>query len=204
LKVIGVIAPCDPRLKEAVMLAWTAADKRHEDPDVLWLAGFVIALAGGDFPGGTALIERSLALHPNSADALTAQGLLLAYLGKASATASLDKAMRLNPVLSAAYLALVGYATLSFVEGDYETALAWVTKSLHENPRWRISLQLRAACLGLLGRLEEAGGALRNFLAANPNETLATMRAYLQTSFQDAASLELYLEGLRRAGLPPA
>ena len=117
LKVIGVIAPSDPRLKEAVMLAWAAAEKRHEDPDVLWLAGFVIALAGGDFAGGAALIERSLALHPNSADALTAHGLIQAYLGKAeSATASLDKAMRLNPVLSAAYLALVGYATLSFVQ----------------------------------------------------------------------------------------
>jgi adenylate cyclase len=205
LKVIGVIAPSDPRLKEAVMLAWAAAEKRHEDPDVLWLAGFVIALAGGDFAGGAALIERSLALHPNSADALTAHGLIQAYLGKAeSATASLDKAMRLNPVLSAAYLALVGYATLSFVQGDYETALAWVTKSLHENPRWRIALQLRAACLGLLGRIEEAREAVRDFLAANPNETLATMRAYLQTSFQDTASLDAYLEGLRRAGLPAA
>src|SRR5258705_7665503 len=50
----------------------------------------------------------------NSADALTAHGLIQAYLGKAeSATASLDRAMQLNPVLSAAYLALVGYATLS-------------------------------------------------------------------------------------------
>jgi len=205
LKVIGVIAPSDPRLEEAVMLAWAAVEKRHEDPDVLWLAGFVIALAGGDFAGGAALIERSLALHPNSADALTAHGLIQAYLGKAeSATASLDKAMGLNPVLSAAYLALVGYATLSFVQGDYETALAWVTKSLHENPRWRIALQLRAACLGLLGRIEEAREAVRNFLATNPNETLATMRAYLQTSFQDAASLDAYLEGLRRAGLPAA
>ncbi|WGS18721.1 MULTISPECIES: adenylate/guanylate cyclase domain-containing protein [unclassified Bradyrhizobium] len=205
LKVIGVIAPSDPRLEEAAMFAWAAAEKRHDDPDVLWLAGFVIALAGGDFAGGTALIERSLALHPNSADALAAHGLIQAYLGKAeSATASLDKAMRLNPVLSAAYLALVGYATLSFVQGDYETALAWVTKSLHENPRWRIALQLRAACLGLLGRIDEAREAMRNFLAANPNETLATMRAYLQTSFQDAASLDAYLEGLRRAGLPAA
>src|SRR5260370_40692415 len=76
LKVIGVIAPSDPRLKEAVMLAWAAAEKRHEDPDVLWLTGFVIALAGGDFAGGGALIERSLSVHPNSADALTAHGLI--------------------------------------------------------------------------------------------------------------------------------
>jgi len=55
-----------------------------------------------------------------------------------------------------------------------------------------------------LGRIEEAREAVRNVLAANPNETLATMRAYLQTSFQDAASLDAYLEGLRRAGLPAA
>src|SRR5258708_28595649 len=62
LKVIGVIAPSDPRLKEAVMLAWAAAEKRHEDPDVLWLAGFVIALAGGDFAGGGGRLEGALAV----------------------------------------------------------------------------------------------------------------------------------------------
>jgi TolB-like protein/class 3 adenylate cyclase len=202
-KVIGFVAPSDPMLGEAVRLAWEAAEKGREDPDVLWLAGFVIALAGGDFASGVELIARSLAIHPNSADALTAQGLLHAYLGKADvATASLDKAMRLNPVLSAAYQALSAYGTLHFVLGQYETALQWLNRSLSESPNWRLSVQLRAACLGLLGRTDEAREALQKLRAANPHETIASMREYLRTTFQNTGSLETYLEGLRRAGLP--
>jgi TolB-like protein/class 3 adenylate cyclase len=202
-KVIGFLAPSDPLLDEAVRLAWRAAEKGREDPDVLWLAGFVVALAGGDFAGGVALIGRSLAINPNSAEAITAQGLLHAYLGQADvAITNLDKAMRLDPVPSASYITLLGYATLHFVLGQYDIALAWANKSLYVNPNWRVALQLRAACLGLLGQIDDARLAVGQVLAQNPNETIASMREYLKTSYQRRDSLEAYLEGLRRAGLP--
>ena len=51
------------------------------DPEILRLAGYLIALPGGDLAGGIALINKSIELNPNSAIALQTVGSLYAYAG---------------------------------------------------------------------------------------------------------------------------
>ena len=89
----------DPAVADMVQLARAALTVDGNDPEVLEIAGFIIAVPGGDLNGGIALMERSLALNPNNAAAIGAAGALYAYIGDTrAAIAYLDRAARHNPI----------------------------------------------------------------------------------------------------------
>jgi adenylate cyclase len=70
-----------PPHDEIIRLTQAALQHGGDDPTVLHTAGFLTSHAGGDLDGGLALIERSLALNPNSARALATAGQMYAYAG---------------------------------------------------------------------------------------------------------------------------
>ena len=62
-----------------------------------------------------------------------------------------------------------------------------------------------AAALAQLGRLDEAHSAVKAGLALDPNFTVSRTRASWTAMSDDPtylAQIELYLEGLRKAGVP--
>ena len=125
-------------LAETVKLARLAVDKGRDDPEVLWMASFAVALAGGDLQGGMALIKRSLALNPHCGEALAHAAMICAYSGDRPAViAYADRALRLNPVGRAVYNIFYARCVLDFVGGDYAGCLEWTTKSLQEMPEVR-------------------------------------------------------------------
>jgi len=65
----GWLAPSDPRRKEGLRLAHLAAETGENDPEALWMAGWAIEVLAGEVEHGLALIEKSLAINPNSANA---------------------------------------------------------------------------------------------------------------------------------------
>lgn len=199
------VLPDDPSVAEGVVLARRAAALAPEDPDVLWLAAFVIALGGGDFPTAFELVDRSLALNSNAADALVTSGLLGSYRGDAvRAIAHLERAARLNPVSSDSYIVYQSHARLHFVGGDYRQALQWTERSIRALPGHLTSRVMQIASLGRLGlgQTEEAREAVASLLAINSAERLDTCRRQYAPMFDSPAVLEALLDGLRKAGLP--
>ena len=63
-----------PQTDEAVRLARRMMANTTDDPDVLWMVGWCLAYLAGETAAGTNLIERGLALNPNSAQAWLASG----------------------------------------------------------------------------------------------------------------------------------
>ena len=168
----------------------------------------MIALPGGDLNAGIALVEKSVSLNPNAARALQSGGILRAYAGDTeTAIAYLDRSVRLNPMGQKAF-AFWGFALAHFVAGRYEEAVGWTEKALQESQHFAPALRYRTASLGLLGRVEEGRQVMQQLRTVAPDFTIARARAHVEVDmhnvFKTPGVVDLFCEGLRRAGLPEA
>ena len=198
------VSPSDPRLAEGIRLAKLAASLGQEDPETLWMAGLALGQLSGDLQGGIALIDRALTLNPNSANAWRVSGLERAYLGDTElAITHLERAARLSPMDPFAYLCSLGFAFAHFTAERYEEASVWGDKALHEAPPDHpAALRMKAATCGLLGRLDEGRIWVERLCAVNPDTTVSSMRLLYGVFMKKPGSLEAFLDGLRKAGLP--
>lgn len=196
------VPPGDPCVAEGVALARRAAALAPEDADVLWLAAFVIALGDGDFATGFDLVDRSLLLNPNAADALVTAGLLCAYRGDAAGSLPLlERAARLNPVARDRYIIHQSHAMLHFAAGDDQQALTSAEAAVRALPGHLPSRAFAVAALGQLGRIDDSCAAVTALLAIAPQETLRAQRGQFGRLLPGTV-LDRFLDGLRRAGLP--
>lgn len=203
-KVQGWVPPGHHSIAEGARMARRAAELAMDDSEVLWMAGIVIALAGGDVAGGIALIDRALQINPNSADALTYSGMARAYLGDSDvALAHLERAHRLSPLDAQTYNKFLAAAFACFTAGRYEESLEWTDRTLKEKADYVPAWRMRAACFGLLGRLDEGREAVLRLLAFSPQETQASIRAYYSVSIKKPGAVDAFVEGLRRVEMPP-
>ena len=202
-KVRGWVSPTDPSITEGVRLARIAADLGGDNPEVLWMAAIAIALAGGHVEEGVALVDRSLALNPNSSEALTYSGMLRAYLGESDlALEHLALSTRLSPLDVQTYNKHTAAAFAHFVAGRWEDALAASDRALLHKMDYQPPLRMRAACLGLLDRIAEGRRAVARLLATSPGETLNTSQAYYRVALRTPGCCDTLIDGLRRSGLP--
>ena len=96
------------------------------------------------------------------------------------------------------WLALSGYDTETF--GSAEDALKVLQTSVDRNPAVdRTHLHL-AATLAELGRIDDAAWAIDEALAISPNMSLTRERS--ESLYRDEADIDLYINALRKAGLP--
>jgi tetratricopeptide (TPR) repeat protein len=80
-----------------------------------------------------------------------------------------------------------------------EQAIEWADRALHDQPRTVPAMWVKIAANAHLGRLDEARAELSRMLAIDPKLTIAGFRG-LATAAGEV--LELYVTGLRLAGLP--
>ncbi len=202
-KARGWVSPSDPALAEGIRMARRAASLGKDDPETLWMAGLALAQLSGDLLDGIALIDRALALNPNSASAWRASGLVHAYLGDTEqALARLERSARLSPLDASAFLPSMGFVVAHFMAGRYEEASAWCDKTLQERPDYPPALRMKAATSGLLGWLDEGHIWVERLLAVNPDATVSSMRLHYGVFIKKPGCLEAFLDGLRKAGLP--
>ena len=71
---------------------------------------------------------------------------------------------------------------------------------LHDQPRLVRAMRAKVVALAHLGRLDEARAELNRVLAIDPKLTIAGFGAFAH--FAPPEVLELYVTGLRLAGLP--
>jgi adenylate cyclase len=189
-------------VEEAVRCAGEVVERGGEDnPSALAAAALALAYLARDYDAGLAAADRALRLAPNSAQVLLFNGWIRTYVGDArTAIAQLERAMRLSPVDPSTFYFTTALALAHFVGGDSEGAAGLARRAIHDRPSFLTGHRLLAACLARLGRLDEAAGAVRTLLALAPGYRLADAARHL--AVRDQAVRELYLDGLRKAGLP--
>jgi TolB-like protein len=199
----GWLSMSDPLVAEGVRMARLAAERGQDDPEALWMAGLVLSNTHGDSAYGLPLIERSLALNPNSANAWMASGNVRAYLGETeTAIAHLERSAQLSPLDPLAYITWLGFGYAHFMAGRYEEASSWCDRALHEAPNHPQALRMKIACCGLLGHLDEGRRWVERLVVVNPNASMSNLRAHYQIVMKKPGCLEALVEGLRKAGLP--
>jgi adenylate cyclase len=184
---------------EALKLADRAASQSTDDPLILAVLGAVHTFAR-NYGVARVMLERAVALDPNSAWALSRLGWLDVYSDRPEeAKAHFEKAMRLSPLDPMNFNNLVGLASAHQVAGDDAASTELFIRALQERPNavW-IHRNLAAAAYGA-GRMDQARASLAELQAAYPGFTL---RNYREAMVFTPRMLDRMTEQLRALGLP--
>ena len=188
---------------EAVRLALQAVEAGKDDPDTLWMGGHVISFLSGDHATAAGVVDRALILNPNCAHAWMLKGYVSFFQNRwGPAIEAFERAMRLSPLDPLGYLFAAGIGLAHLGAGRYEEALQWVDRSSRELPRYVTSLRLKVVLCAHLGRMEEARYWLRRMLDLQPDMTIAWFEEYTTAMRLRPEIRSVYVEGLRKAGLP--
>ena len=160
----------------------------------------MIGLVEHDYQTAMNAIDNALALSGSSTLALALGATILAHDGQATRAIEYgERALRLSPHDSTAYLQLTGLGIAHLAAGRFEEAAAVCNKACQSNPRFSFPVVLRTAALSRLGRANEAKATARRLLDLEPRFSVAgfvhahTGRAEIWNPIGDA---------LRHVGLP--
>jgi adenylate cyclase len=183
--------------KEAIRLLRLALSIDDSDPEILAMACLVSAFMVGDRENEMEMADRAVALNPNSFGTWSARGWVYIVAGLwEEALRSFERAMRVSPVDPLLHRALVGMGYALIELRRFDEAIVAGKKALRQNPSARGSARayrLLAVAFAHLGRDAEAREAAARVLEHDPAYTI---------SVGSRGRPKLYIEGLRKAGLP--
>ena len=199
-KSVGWVTDRAHEIAETARLARRAGDLGKEDAVALFPAGLALALVVGDLDDGDALIDRALVVNPNLAAAWIFSGWVKVFLGEHEVAIEREaRAMRLSPH-DPQILLQAATAGAHFFAGRYAEALSWAQTAVREQSNFFIALCVAAASAALGGKPDEAREAMARVRQLNP--ALRTSNIDEILPFKRRQDLDLWTEGLRRAGLP--
>ncbi|XIA63909.1 winged helix-turn-helix domain-containing protein [Bradyrhizobium sp. TZ2] len=185
-------------MKEAARLCRLVLSIDENDPDTLACVGWSKAYLSGDFDAAAEMLDRAVALNPNSAVAWNYRGMACQFMGQAEeALQSFERGIRLSPLDPMLYgtFAVMGFAFISLRR--FDEAVAATKKSLRKNAAFTTAYRCLAAALAHLGRDAEASEAVLRILELEPDFRISEWAARTR---QWRAGL--LVDGLRKAGLP--
>jgi len=195
----GALSAAD--VGEACRLARQALEAERDDADTIWQAAWTLSRLAGEAAMAAAALDRALALNPNSAHAWWARGSIHAWRNQPEAAIeAIERARRLSPFDPYTFFYAGNIAIAHLAARRFEQAIEWADRALHDQPRMVTAMRVKVAALAHLGRLDEARAELTRVLAILPKLTIAGYREYAH--FAAPEVLELYVAGLRLAGLP--
>ncbi len=183
----------------ALGLAERAADLSADDPLILTVLGTVHTFVR-NFGAARVLLQRAVALDPNSAWAWSRLGWLSTYADRPSeAKEQFEKALRLSPLDPMNFNVFVGLASALQVDGKDNQAAEMFLRALDERPNamW-IHRNLAPALLGA-GREAEARASRDALLAAYPGMTI---KRYKEAMVFSPAVLDRIGKQLLTLGVP--
>jgi adenylate cyclase len=183
---------------EALRLAQMAAAASGEDPTILTVlaAAYSIVRSHGI---GARLLEKALALDPNSAWAWNRSGWLQSYLGNPSTSIEhFERALRLSPFDPMNFNAYIGTGAAHFVAGRYADTALWIERGLMDRPGATWAYRELVAAYALLGREADARAGLSRLLNDYRDLTVSKVLSALVYS---QPTLDRIAEGLRKAGM---
>lgn len=161
-----------------------------------------VQLARREYESARAENEIAIGLNPTLAAAHCGLADTMAYQGRyEEAISRFSKALALSPRDPQRW-AFLTYGALALIfQGDHERALEWAERA-REIPNcqyWTLAHELVA--LTYLGRTGEAQRVAERLLATEPRFSIAfaTQKLFY---IRDPGQLQLYLDGLRKAGIP--
>jgi adenylate cyclase len=192
----------ETEVAEAVRLARQAMELGKDDPDTLSTAANAVTFLAGDRAAAASAVDRALTLNPNSARAWFVRGIVSYHENRPDRMIeALTRAMRLSPLDPLGHTFTGGLAVAHLIAGRYEEAIEWADRSLREVPRYESAVRNRVVACARLGRIEEAHDWLGRLLEITPGLTIARYKA-LYRAIHPPEIIDLYVEGLRKAGLP--
>jgi adenylate cyclase len=169
-----------------------------DDPDALCIAGRVAGYMFGDFDNAKEMVNRAVALNPNSSLAWEQRGWVHEYAGDSEeAIASFEHSIRLSPLDPLLFSTYTGISLALVSLGRFEEALALARKALRINENFSSTWRCVVAALSNLGRDEEARQAAAKVLELDPGFRISEWVKRGRTWRSP-----LYVEGVRKAGLP--
>jgi tetratricopeptide (TPR) repeat protein len=186
-------------LLEAHRLAKKAAAIDDQDAWTYSILGLVDVVLR-QYEEGIRRLEAALEINPNFAMGFGFLGLALALNGDTSRAVEMThKAIRLSPRDPFMAIWYLAQSAAEFVNGNYAGAAEWAKRSVHERPDLPSGYRLLASSSALLQRDDEARAAIKEVLRLIPDQTLTTVK--VQLPYRDPRVIELFLEGLAKAGL---
>jgi adenylate cyclase len=186
--------------RRAEHLARHALALDPSDPFVLAVGGYVLAVVCGEHELGGGLLTRAIELNPNFAE-----GWIAAAWG-ASCSGQLELALerftvaeRLDPLSPDISEIWHGRGVAHYFSGRFEDAVAEERRSMGAKPEHAgLRTYLIAALVGQ-GEFEAARMEVSALLRLQPSRTLRRTR---ETNHYRGWMMEMYLDALRRAGIP--
>jgi TolB-like protein len=186
-------------LEESLEMAGRALAAGPANSTCLACAASTYVIIGRRFEEGLELAERALRLHPNSVFVRNRAGVAYTNCGESEqALEQFETAWRMNPQDPKAFT-FTGMAAAHFFAQRFEACITWGRRATDEASGANIARRHVAAALALLGRIDEAKAEIGEVLKRQPSSSLARSRL---SSFRYPWMYDLYLDGLRKAGLP--
>jgi adenylate cyclase len=188
----------DPQFdrKEAVRFVRLVLSIDDGDPETLARAAMTSALMVGDSEAEIEMADRAVALNPNSWITWNCRGHVHRIAGlPEEAIRSFERAIRMSPVDPRLHTTLTGIGQALIELRRFDEAIVVLRKSLRQNLHLT-TYRCLASAYAHLGRDAEAREAAARVLEIDPAFTISALIARLPKN------LKVFIEGLRKAGLP--
>lgn len=150
-----------------------------------------------------AAFEAAVRLNPSSAAAHCYLSRGLAFSGRdREAIEHAEMAIRLSPMDPEMALVYGCMAVAHYTAGRYDQTLHYTGEVLRLRPGFQGAQRLRCAALAQLGRIDEARQYLDHVRIGQPQLTLQWIREGVP--YQTPDTMERFIEGMRKAGVPEA
>jgi len=195
----GILSADD--VAEACRLARQALEAGRDDAETICQAAWTLFVLAGEAAMAAAALDSALALNPNAAHAWLIRGYIHAVRNQPEAAIeAIERARRLSPFDPYTFICAANTAAAHLAARRFERAIEWADRALHDQPRALGAMRVKVAANAHLGRLDQARAELSRVLAIYPEQTIAGFREYFH--YLAPEFLELYVTGLRLAGLP--
>ena len=187
--------------QEIAWLVERAADLGMDDPIALCWAGHVHAIFFKDLDRALLLIDRALEIDENLATAWQRRGWVCGYAGDSEgAIASLQRAIRLNPLDPRVFLTQSAMGFAHFLAGRDEEAARWAAMALRVKPHWPPALRVALVSNAMRGQADEAERIRAAYLDIDPGMRIPKICGFYP--LRREADRQRLIEGLRKAGVP--
>ncbi|MFO1148093.1 MAG: adenylate/guanylate cyclase domain-containing protein [Alsobacter sp.] len=185
---------------EALRLAREAVRLDRQNPSVLAIAASSEALYGGSYEASDVYCSEALRIAPNGAHVRINCAVAFMYGGRSEdAIIHYEAAIRQSPLDPYVFRATMGLVAAHFFARRFDESIRQARRIIEENPTVVITRRFLSAALALAGHVEEARTVMTELRRLAPDSSLARSA---ESSFRHKWQMDMYLEGLRLAGLP--
>jgi TolB-like protein len=176
-----------------------ALEADPNDALAMALFGWMRILFRADFTG-LSLCVRAVEFNPNNRAVLDLTAVAHLYAGDLDEMIACGtRALQLSPGAPDNYMCLTHIASAHFFAGRFEQAVEWAQRSIDLEKAFLYNRLFLAASNAQLGRIGDARAAMKFALALRPDFTIALAKSK-PMRFPERG--RLWIEGLRKAGLP--